>query len=156
MNAIIKPEEMSPVEEFVLKVLPEYRLEELSLSLPSHIKPAMFRRNLLNAVMINPNLMGYLPGLLFREVSKAAALGLLLDPQLGEAYIVEAYNYKTRQVEPQLRIGYRGLCKLARQSGEVSLIYAHEVCERDFIEAYMGSDKQLVHKPELFTDRGPV
>jgi recombination protein RecT len=152
----VRREQLSPVEQFVMDVLPADRLTELSKSLPAHIKPAMFQRNLLNAIMINPDLMKHPPGLLFREVSKAAALGLFLDPQLGEAYIVEAYNYKTRNTEPQLRIGYQGMVKLARQSGEVKHIYAHEVHANDHIEATLGADKTLVHKPQLFSDRGPI
>lgn len=147
---------MSPVEEFVGKVLDPDRMDDLRRSLPSHIKPELFQRNLLNAVMINPELMDYAPGLLFREVSKAASLGLFLDPQLGEAYIVIAYNYKTRSKEPQLRIGYRGMIKLARQSGEVSKTYAREVRAQDKIRCLQGTTEELVHEPALFTDRGDV
>jgi recombination protein RecT len=146
----------SPVEEFVSNVLDPERMAEVSKSLPAHIKPAMFQRNLLNAVMANYDLMKFSPGLIFREVSKAVALGLFLDPQLGEAYIVPAYNYKTRATEPQLRIGYRGLTKLARQSGDVTIIYAHEVCANDKFVPKMGTDKSLVHEPDVFGDRGPV
>ena len=84
MNQIIK----SPVEEFADNVLPADRLHDLARSLPAHIKPAVFQRNLLNALMTNLELLEQQPGLVFREVSKAAGLGLLLDPQLGEAYII--------------------------------------------------------------------
>ncbi|MDD5277696.1 MAG: recombinase RecT [Methylovulum sp.] len=146
----------SPLEIFVDEVLPADRLADLARSLPSHIKPALFQRNLLNAVMSNYELMDFPAGLVFREVSKAAGLGLMLDPQLGEAYIVVCYNYKTRQKEPQLRVGYRGLMKLARQAGNVSLIYAHEVCEKDRLVCSQGTDKRLIHEPQLFTDRGPI
>lgn len=156
MNTAVAVQKLSPVEEFVSNVLPPDRLDDLARSLPAHIKPQMFQRNLLNAIMINPDLMKYTPGLVFREVSKAGTLGLYLDPQLGEAYIIEAYNYKSRQTEPQLRIGYLGMVKLAKQSGEIKQVYAHEVHEKDFIEAEQGAEKTLVHKPKLFTDRGPI
>jgi recombination protein RecT len=156
MSAAVQVQQLSPVEEFVSNVLPPDRLDDLARSLPAHIKPQMFQRNLLNAIMINPDLMKHGAGLVFREVSKAAALGLYLDPQLGEAYIIEAYNYKTRSTEPQLRIGYLGMVKLAKQSGEIKQVYAHEVHEKDFIEAEQGAEKTLVHKPKLFTDRGPI
>lgn len=155
MNAIAKIDR-SPVEAYVDEVLPADRLADLSRSLPSHIRPELFKRNLLNVVMINWELMKCEAGLLFREVSKAAGLGLFLDPALGEAYIVMAYNYKTKQQEPQLRIGYRGLTKLARQSGSVSLVYAHEVRANDHIVCRLGTEKQLVHEPKLFTERGDI
>lgn len=144
------------VERYRAEVLPPSKAEDLWRSLPSHIKPAVFERNLMNALMQNPDLMKFQPHLVYREVSKAAGLGLLLDPQLGEAYMVVAYNYKTKQQEPQLRVGYKGVIKLARQAGNVEAIYAHEVCERDKIVCHMGTDKKLVHEPVLFGDRGAV
>jgi recombination protein RecT len=146
----------NPFEDFRVQVLPPDKAADLWRSLPAHIKPEVFDRNLVNALMANPDLMRFGPLLIFREVSKAAGLGLLLDPLLGEAYIVPAYNYKSKSVEPQLRVGYRGMCKLARQSGGVTGIYAHEVCKNDFVECDMGFPKVLHHRPELFGDRGNV
>jgi recombination protein RecT len=146
----------SKSEQFMAQVLPPDRKSELRRSLPAHVSPERFERNLFNAVMQNPALMNYAPGLVFREVSKAAALGLYLDPQLGEAYIIEGYDGKLKAKAPQLRIGYRGVMKLARQSEEVATIYAHEVCQNDEIECVLGDQKRLNHKPTLFADRGPV
>lgn len=156
MNAVAQIPRVSPVDQFVGEVLPPDRRTSLFSGLPSHIKPAVFERNLVNAVMANPNLMKYDPRLVYREVSKAAGLGLLLDPQLGEAYILEAYNYKTKSTEPQLRVGYRGLTKLSRQSGEIDQIYSHEVYSADYVECELGDQKKLVHKPILFSDRGEI
>ena len=138
------------------EVLPPEKARELYAALPSHIKPAVFERNLMNALMANPSLMDFEPRLIYREVAKSAGLGLLLDPILGEAYIVTAYNYKTRKVEPQLRVGYKGMCKLARQTGEVGNIYSHEVHALDYVECDLGFPKVFHHKPKLFSDRGPI
>jgi recombination protein RecT len=149
-------QQVSRLELFRQQVLPPEKANDLWRSLPQHIKPAVFERNLLNALMQNPDLLNFAPPLVYREVSKAAGLGLLLDPQLGEAYIVTAWNYKTKRVEPQLRIGYKGMCKLARQAGDVTNIYAHEVCAKDKIECHLGTEKRLVHDPDLFGDRGAV
>lgn len=156
MSAVAQVPRVSPVDQFVGEVLPPERRTSLFSGLPSHIKPAVFERNLVNAIMANPNLMKYDARLVYREVSKAAGLGLLLDPQLGEAYILEAYNYKTKSTEPQLRVGYRGLTKLARQSGEIDQIYSHEVYSADYVECELGDQKKLVHKPILFSDRGEI
>lgn len=146
----------SPVELFLDEVLPADRVDDLRRSLPGHIKPELLQRNLLNCLMNNPELMEFSPGLIFREVSKAAALGLLLDRDLGEAYLMVGYNGKTKREEPQLRIGYRGYVKLARQSGQISMIYAHEVCENDLFDVDMGANKNLIHKPKVFSDRGVI
>ena len=155
MNAIV-PAQPSKLDQYRLEVLPPERAHDLWRSLPSHIKPAVFERNLVNALMANPALMAFDARLIFREVSKAAGLGLLLDPILGEAYIVTAYNYKTKHTEPQLRVGYKGMCKLARQAGTVSSLYAHEVHALDDVECDLGFPKVFHHRPKLFADRGEL
>lgn len=156
MNTAVAPKDMTPVERYRMQVLPPDRAADLYRGLPSHIKPAVFERNLVNALMQNPDLLDFHPSLVYREVSKAAGLGLLLDPQLGEAYIVVAWNGKTRRQEPQLRIGYKGMQKLARQTGDVTNIYAHEVCALDQFRCRLGTDKNLEHEPDVFGERGPV
>ncbi len=156
MNAVATIEKPTRLETFRLEVLPPERKADLFSSLPAHVRPERFERNLVNALMANPDLMNQDPRLVFREVSKAAALGLYLDPQLGEAYLILAWNGKARRLEPQLRIGYRGLVKLGRQSGEISMIYAHEVHENDFFECVLGDQKSLIHKPDVFGDRGAL
>jgi recombination protein RecT len=151
---------LSPVEVFVGEVIPPDKEHDVIDALPAGVDPKRFKHSLTVAVMQNPNLMKVHPGLLFREVSKSASLGLSMDPQLGEAYLVIARNSKANRDEPQLRVGWKGLVKLARQSGEISLIYAHAVHERDIIDGHfrvaLGAEPQLVHEPEIFSDRGPV
>ncbi len=154
MNQLVA--QPSRIDEYRIAVLPPERARDLYTSLPSHIKPAVFERNLVNALMANPSLMEFDPRLIFREISKAAGLGLLLDPILGEGYIVVAYNYKSQKKEPQLRVGYKGMCKLARQAGNVSGIYAHEVHALDAVECDLGFPKIFHHRPKLFCDRGDI
>lgn len=147
--------QMTP-EIFVGEVLPPERKLDLMRGLPQHIRPETFERNFVNAVMDTPELMELPPDTVFRELSKVTQLGLLLDKSLGEAYLIVGWNGKTRRKEPQLRVGYRGLIKLARQSGEVSMIYAHEVCEFDPFECVLGDQKRLEHRPKVFGNRGPI
>lgn len=153
MNVPAKP---TKLETFKAAMLTPEQTHQLYSSLPSHIRPETFERNWMNALMANPSLLDHDPRLVYREVAKAAGLGLLLDPILGEAYIVVAYNYKTKQQEPQLRVGYKGMIKLARQSGDIAAVYAHEVHQFDHIEADLGFPKRFSHRPKLFTDRGPI
>lgn len=155
MNAVTATQP-TRLDQFRMEILPPERRQELVAGMPPHVRPERFERNLVNALMQNPGLMQLDPRLIFREISKAAALGLYLDPQLGEAYLIEAWNGKAKRKEPQLRIGYRGLIKLGRQSGEISMIYAHEVHKNDVFKASLGDDKKLVHEPDLFGDRGPI
>lgn len=69
-------------------------------------------------------------------VMKCASLGL--EPSavdgLGRAYILPYYNGKTRHMEAQMIIGYRGMIDLARRSGELESIHAQPVFQGDTYE----------------------
>lgn len=140
----------SQLQAFMGKVLPPSDKQAVKSVLPAHVPFERFERNLSNAIMNQPKLMALNPREVFREVAKVAALGLLFDAQLGEAYLIASAT------GPQARIGYRGLIKLARQSGEIASVYAHEVYENDEIECVLGDEKRLKHKPDLFGDRGEI
>lgn len=147
--------QMTQVESFTLQVIgDEQREADLWRALPDHVKPERFKRNFINLIMQKPEMLKHEPRLVFREVSKAAALGLLLDPQLGEAYIVPVWNAKANRSEPELRCGYRGLIKLGRQSGEIANLYPGEVREHDHFLADEGTEKRLEHRPDYTRPRG--
>jgi recombination protein RecT len=156
VNAVATISQPTKLERFIGEVLPSDRRDEFYRVLPKHISPERFERAVANVLMNTPEMMAADPRLIFREISKVVGLGLMLDPQLGEAYLILGWNAKTRQKEPQVRIGYKGLIKLAKQSGEILNIYAREVHEKDEIECLQGDENRLIHKPRLFTDRGPV
>lgn len=153
MNAVTNthPRQLTPVQTFVEHVLNGDKRDEIARALPSHVSFARWERNLSNALMREPKLLKCDPRIVFREVAKIAALGLVLDPQLGEAYLIVDRNN-----DVQSRIGYRGLLKLAHQSGKVSAIYAHDICEMDVCEIDLGTEKRIVHKPNFMQPRGPV
>lgn len=140
-------------DNFVITILSD-KSGALERTLPAHIRPERFRRNLSAAINQHPKLLSCDPSAVLNEVSKAAALGLLLDPQLGEAYLITQWSKDGDT--PRLMIGYRGLIKLARQSGDISTIYAHEVCDLDRFHVALGSDKKLIHEPNYLTDRGKI
>jgi recombination protein RecT len=148
-------QQRTKLDHFLSVIITEDRRRQIESSLPRHINFDRFERNLMNAVMANPELMTADPSLLWREISKSVQLGILLDPELGEGYLMMVWNGKTRRKEPQYRSGWRGLVKLARQSGEVLNIFPREVHEKDPIEADLANNT-LTHKPKLFSDRGPV
>lgn len=144
---------------FAREVLDQGRGESLRMTLPAHIKPERFERNLIIAVTQQPKLLNCNPHEVFAEVSKAAALGLYLDPQLGEAYLIVSWNGRERKEVPQLRLGYRGLIKLGRQSGEIAQLYAHEARANDMLRVSLGSSKELVHEPDYLVsedERGEI
>jgi len=145
----------TPAEAFMAAALPKSRQEAIKNILPGHVKPERFLRNFAIAINQHPKLLNCDPVAVFNEVSKAAALGLYMDPQLGEAYLITGFS--NGRAEPQLRLGYRGLIKLARQSGEIKSIYAHEVHEKDVCRITLGDEKSIYHEPSLMAaDRGPI
>lgn len=139
------------VDKFISELLPSKSAKDLWSGLPSHISKELFKRNLFNAITHNGKLMDCNKALLYREISKAAALGLLLDPLLGEAYLII-----DRHGVPQLRVGYKGFIKLARQSGNITGVWCHDVHENDEVIADLGFPKRYSHKPVLFGERGSV
>lgn len=90
-------------------------------------------------------------------VMEAAQLRLSLDPTLGQAYVVPRYDRKRRQTFATLLVGYPGLVKLARDSGQVIDFTATLVRERDRFEFALGTEKFLRHSWDLGLDnRGKV
>lgn len=144
------------LDTFKTNLLSQGRGDQLWKSLPQHINPQRFDRELTNALMVQPELLAYDPRLVFREVARIAVLGLHLDKDLGEAYLIEAWNYKTKRKEPQARIGYRGLIKLAKQSGKYSRVYAREVHQNDQYDVLQGTVEEIIHRPVLHGEPGQV
>lgn len=135
------------------EILAPSRKQQIIDSLPAHIPYQRFERNLANALMNEPRLLDCDPGMVFREVMKVAQLGLLLDPQLGEAWLIVGYG--KRGPEPQRRVGYRGLLKLMRQSGYFKTAFARAVHENDVLEVDLAQNT-IHHKPDLKADRGAI
>lgn len=142
-----------PIEELQAQVLTPERKESLGKTLPAHINPERFERNLYLTLTQVKDVDKCRPDDIFDEVMKVAALGLYLDRQLGEAYLIVGKGYKM-----QARVGYRGLIKLARQSGDVTELYAHEVYaneyERGLFRVRLGDDKRIEHEPIVVGERG--
>lgn len=143
---------LTGLDHFRAQVLTTANQAELARTLPPHIPVERFIRNFISAVNAAPKLALCEARLVYREIMRAAGAGLLLDPMFGEAYLIAGFS-DGKQV-PQLRTGYRGLIKLARQTGEVATIYADAVHEHDHIECERGTAGKLVHRPLLFGDRG--
>lgn len=76
---------------------------------------------------------------------QATQLGLSFDPALGHAYPVP-YRNKTGTVA-QLIVGYRGLQKLARNSGEIKYFDGQVVYEGDEFSYSFGTDAHIHHVP---------
>lgn len=111
-------------------------------ALPSHVGVERFARIALTTLRTNKKLMNCDRNSLLGAIMQAAQLGL--EPNiLGSCYILPYKN------EATFIIGYRGMIDLARRSGNIKSIYAHEVRENDEFEYEYGLYPDLKHKPAM-------
>lgn len=125
---------------------------QLHSALPPHVAREKFTRVALTTIAQAPDLLQCSRPSLFRSIMSCAQIGLLPDAVLGEAYIVP-YKQKDGTKIAQLQIGYKGLLKLARQSGQISTVETGIIASNDHFEWEMGLTPKFVIKPVL-GDRG--
>lgn len=133
-----------------VKALLEKAAPSIAAVLPKHLTVERLTKVALSATARTPALLACSPHSLVRAVMQGAELGLEVGGLLGEAYLVPFKD------TIQLIVGYRGLVKLARQSGALTSIEAYTVHARDVFELEYGLEPKLVHKPFLTGDRGDV
>lgn len=124
-----------------VRSLLEKALPQIKLALPKHMNADRLARIALSSCTRNPKLFECDPLTLMAAVLQSAALGLEPDGALGEAYLIP-YNGKV-----QFQVGYRGLMKLARNTGQVGAIGASVVRKRDVFEWGEGPDGAFKHVP---------
>ena len=149
-----------PSAAVIIKTAVERQSSAMAAVLPSDVNADRFARLVLTAVKATPDLMACFDtaagqtSVLFAAM-EAAALGLEPNTPTQECWILpRRVNIGTKQKpvwrqEAELQIGYRGLLKLARRSGEVKTIYANVVREGDEFDYHYGLESDhLEHKPK--------
>lgn len=142
-----KPANIEPqTPERGLQTLIASQFKAIQSLVPKHVTPERLARLGMNAATRNPKLFDCAPETMVGAIVNCAALGL--EPNLiGHAYILPFYNGKTKRMEAQFQIGYKGAIDLARRSGELKQLYAHEVYEGDDFGYSYGLNKDLHHIP---------
>ena len=146
-----------------LKQLLERSKSAMAEVLPKHITAERLTKIALSCTNRTPDLLDCTPLSILRSVMQASELGLEAGGLLGEGYLIPFKNKVVRRGEPdrwelqcQFMPGYRGLVKLARQSGKVASVEARVVYSNDVFEYEFGLSPKLVHKPTTDVDRGIV
>ncbi len=121
---------------------------QIAQVVPKHMSPEKLLKVTLSAMSRTPALMDCTPESILLCLMQSASLGLEMNGPLGLAYMVP---YKTTA---QFIPGYRGLVRLAIQSGEVLSIQARAIRERDEYHVEYGLDPVLTHIPYLADDGG--
>lgn len=121
-------------------------------ALPSVMTPERFTRITMTALSSNKDLQDTSPQSFMGAMMTAAQLGLEPNTPLGQAYLIP---YRNKGVlECQFQLGYKGLIDLAYRSGEVSVIQAHTVYEKDRFDFEYGLHPKLEHIPTKEKDKG--
>ncbi|WP_237173007.1 recombinase RecT [Paracandidimonas lactea] len=123
--------------------------------LPKHVSADRMLKIALGALRTTPKLMNCSVESLMGAVVHCSQLGLEPNTPLGHAYLIPFENRRKGVTEVQIVLGYKGLIDLARRSGQIVSIAAHEVCANDHFEYSYGLEETLVHKPAM-SGRGPV
>ena len=142
---------LSPIDTFKSEL--QLAAPTIAKMLPAHLTFERFQAMVIMAVSQNPKLMECSPQSLLRATADAAELGLSLNPNMRECDILPVWSPNGSVAQCRPRAG--GLMKLARQTGDIKDIYAHEVYENDVFEVEYGLDRKLIHKPSV-GDRGNI
>jgi recombination protein RecT len=119
---------------------------EIAKCLPRHLTPERMTRVALSAVRTTRNLANCDQQSFAACIMSASAMGLEPNTPAGECYLIPRRN-KAGGYECTLMVGYQGLLRLARNSGEIADIYAVTVRDGDHFVQTLGLHRTLEHIP---------
>ena len=125
----------------------------IARALPSVMTPERFSRIAVSALSTTPKLAECHPMTFVGAMMTAAQLGLEPNTPLGQAYLIPYWNGKTKRLECQFQLGYKGMIDLAYRSGQIVSIQANVVYENDTFSYSYGLEPELRHVPSM-KDRG--
>jgi len=138
-----------------VKAFMESQKATLAAVLPRHVSADRMLKIALGAMRTTPKLMNCTVESLMGAVVQVSQLGLEPNTPLGHAYLIPFDNRQKQITEVQIVLGYKGLIDLARRSGQIVSIAAHEVCANDHFEYAYGLDERLEHRPAM-GERGEI
>ncbi len=133
----------------VSALMKQYK-EQFAAALPKHMTPDRLTRVALTELRKTPKLMECDPLSFVGAIMLCAQLGLEPGGSLGHIYLLP-YGKNVNPI-----IGYRGMIDLARRSGQVVSLSAHEVYKNDFFEFEFGLHEKLCHRPNMKEARGDL
>lgn len=151
-----KPERQIAKHAGELQAFLEKHKGHIANALPRHISPERMMRLALTAYSRSELLQKCDMRTIAGAIVQSSIMGLECDGLSGEAYLIPYYNTKGGGYECQLQPGYIGIVKLARNSGEFSIIDAQPVHEKDDFDFEKGSEVWWRHKWPKTGDRGPI
>lgn len=122
-------------------------LPEIKKAVGNTMTPERFSRIALSLFNGNPQFWEASPTSFLSALMQSAQCGLEPNTVLGEAYVIPYKNNKQGITEVNFQVGYKGILKMAFNTGEYEAIYAHEVRNGDEFSYEYGLHKNLIHKP---------
>ena len=116
---------------------------QIARALPKHVTPERMTRIALTELRKTPKLLDCYPESFCGAIMACSQLGLEPGGSLGQIYLIPYGK------EVQAQIGYKGMIELARRSGQIVSLGAHEVHENDVFEFEYGLQEKLRHVPSL-------
>jgi recombination protein RecT len=107
----------------------------------------------IQALQGNEYLQKCVPHTIQNAVVNIASIGLTLNPARGYAYLVPEYSKANGGQECQLRISFKGLMKIATDSGQIDWIKSDVVKANDKF-SFNGAWELPEHTMNPFADRG--
>lgn len=155
LTAVSKRGNLKGANSNTIALVMEQYKDQIARVLPRHLTAEKMIQISTTVIARNPQLMECnLPSVIGCVIG-ASMLGLDLNPQFGQAYPVPYFNKNSGQKEAQLIVGYKGYVQLARNTGELSTIYAELVHENDQFNYQLGLNPDLTHVP-ADGDRGKM
>lgn len=111
----------------------------------------------LQLIQNNDSLQQCDPETVQQSILNVAVTGLSLNPVQGEAALVPRWNYKKKTLDCTVLPMYRGLVRLATESGRVSHVKAELVFKKDLqdFKISMGTNPEVQHNPVGSLTGGP-
>lgn len=125
----------------------ERMLPEIKKAVAKTMTPERFSRIALSLYNGNPTFWEADTTTFLSALMQSAQCGLEPNTVLGEAYVIPYKNNRAGTVEINFQVGYKGILKMAFNTGEYEAIYAHEVRKGDEFSYEYGLHKTLLHKP---------
>lgn len=147
-TAVATERRMSPEQAFRSQISSPAGKAQFEAALPAHVPVDRFIRMTMTVINQQPNLLKCDRLSLQTSLITAASLGLMPETFLGEAYFIPRGDKVT------LQIGYKGLLKLARNTGEISSIESGVIHENDEYQYIEGDTGEFWVRPNLMADRG--
>ena len=117
--------------------------KKIAMGAPKYLNSDSLIRIALTAVQKNDKLMQCTAGSILQACMDCAAYGLMPSSSVNEAHLVPFGDQAT------LIVGYKGLIKLATNTGLVSHVEVSKVHKNDEFRIEKGTNKQMKHIPAV-------